>query len=144
MDLFKVGAKVVIEGSNGLYPCKIIQKGMHEGVRIYLVSFGRWTEDSLGWKLSPLHEECYVTPEVIKKHKGESCLWVSEKLLKESSMPKLPTKQDLQEALETIAQYCSVRDCNDCCLKEMCEKLEMKEFPFYYLSLIMNDQYGIL
>lgn len=48
------------------------------------------------------------------------------------------TDKEALKALKTIAQYCSFRDCYECDIKDTCEKLEMKKFPFYVLSEIMR------
>lgn len=73
----------------------------------------------------------------ITKHKPQnedlSCL-----IPKEKSMSKSVTKEKAWEALKTIAQYCYMRDCYDCEIKDACEKLEMKNFPFYVLSEIVR------
>mgnify|MGYP004457985283 CR=1 FL=1 len=50
------------------------------------------------------------------------------------------TKEEARKALKTIAQYCFMRDCYDCEIKDACEKLEMKKFPFYVLSEMMNKE----
>lgn len=50
------------------------------------------------------------------------------------------TKEEARQALKTIAQYCFMRDCYDCEIKGACEKLEMKKFPFYVLSEMMNKE----
>lgn len=76
--------------------------------------------------------------EHITKHKLQdedlSCL-----IPKEKSMSKSVTKKKAWEALKTIAQYCYMRDCYDCEIKHVCERLEMKESPFYIISDIMEE-----
>lgn len=54
-------------------------------------------------------------------------------------MIKSVTKEEARQALKTIAQYCYMRDCYDCEIKHVCERLEMKKFPFYIINDIMKE-----
>lgn len=48
------------------------------------------------------------------------------------------TDNEAQQALKTIAEYCDMRNCYDCKIKFVCERLEMKKLPFYIISDAMK------
>lgn len=55
-------------------------------------------------------------------------------------MIKSVTKEEAQQALKTIAQYCDDVDCYECDIKDACEKLEIKEYPFFFLAEWMRKK----
>nr|DAI56080.1 MAG TPA: hypothetical protein [Caudoviricetes sp.] len=48
--------------------------------------------------------------------------------------------KEARQALKTIAQYCDMKTCDECEIKDMCENLEMKKYPLFFLAEIISNQ----
>ena len=55
-------------------------------------------------------------------------------------MIKAVTKEEARQALKTIAQYCDMKDCYECEIKDACEGIEAQLLPFCRLREIVRKE----